>query len=209
MKIISLLIFFSVLLPASQQTLAQEVVLIRHAAVKLERNGWMGAKKASAIRDAYDTAPISQFNENKVLSRMPRRITDTVYVSSLPRSVATGLKLYGDSATIVSLKEFDEFDLHMIWLPVYFPYKVWTAISRTLWLLGLEDPGTESFQEAQSRVKDVCTFIEEKSIQNKQVILVTHGFINRNIAKELKKRGWQVARNNGKENLGATVLRNK
>lgn len=72
---------------------------------------------------------------------------------------------------------------------------------------GTGKPGTESFQEARDRVDDVCTFIESKAEQNKQAILVTHGFINRNIAKELEKRGWQVLQNNGKKNLGATVLR--
>jgi len=186
---------------------AQEVILIRHASVKLERHGWMGAQKASKMRDAYDTAPISQFDPDTVLNKVPQRITDTVYVSGLSRSIATGLKLFGDSATIVSLQELNEFEMHMVWLPLYLPFKAWTSISRTMWLMGLEKPETESFQEARGRVNMVCSFIERKAEQNKQVILVTHGFINRNISKELEKRGWQVIQNNGKKNLGATVLR--
>lgn len=207
MKKLSQFIVFWVLILAVQQSLAQEVILIRHAAVKLERSGWMGPKKAASIRDAYNSAPINQFDVNEVLSKVPKRITDTVYVSGLSRSLATGLKLYGDSATVVSLQELNEFDMQMVWFPLYFPYKVWTTISRTLWLMGLEEPGTESFQEARDRVNDVCTFIERKAQQNKQVILVTHGFINRNIAKELEKRGWMVMQDNGKKNLGATILK--
>lgn len=186
---------------------AQEVILIRHASVKLEQKGWVGAKKASRLRENYDTAPIKQFDPDTVLNKIPARITDTIYVSALPRSIATGLKLFGDSATIVSLQDLNEFEMHMIWLPLYLPYKAWTSISRTMWLMGLEKPGSESFQEAKDRVDDVCNFIEYKAEQNKQVILVTHGFINRNISKELKKRGWQIRQNNGKENLGATVLK--
>lgn len=73
--------------------------------------------------------------------------------------------------------------------------------------MGLEKPGTESFQEARERVDAVCSFIEQKAEQNEQAIFVTHGFINRNIARELQKRGWRVIQNNGKENLGATILR--
>ncbi|WP_297098140.1 phosphoglycerate mutase family protein [uncultured Draconibacterium sp.] len=207
MKILTQLIFFLGIILCVQKSVAQEVILIRHASVKLERHGWMGAKKASKMRDAYDTAPISQFDPDTVLSKVPERITDTVYVSGLSRSIATGLKLFGDSATIVSLQELNEFEMHMVWLPLYLPFKAWTSISRTTWLMGLEKPGTESFQEARERVDDVCSFIERKAEQNKQVILVTHGFINRNISKELEKRGWQVIQNNGKKNLGATVLR--
>jgi len=186
---------------------AQEVVLIRHAEVKLEHNGWMGAKKAARLRNSYDTAPISQFNPDTVLQKVPDRLTDTIYVSNLSRSVATGLKLYGDSAILVSLKELNEFEMHMVWLPLVLPYKGWTSLSRALWLMGLEKPGTESFQEAKERVNKVCSFIEKKAEHNNQVVLVTHGFINRNIAKELEQRGWVVIKNKGKENLGATVLK--
>nr|WP_319510696.1 phosphoglycerate mutase family protein [uncultured Draconibacterium sp.] len=207
MKTLIQLIFFLGIAVCGQQTLAQEVILIRHAEVKLERHGWMGAKKASAVRDEYDTAPISQFNADTVLSKIPQRITDTIYISGLSRSIATGLKLFGDSATIVSLDDLNEFEMHMIWLPLFLPYKIWTSISRTMWLMGLEKPGTESFQEARERVDAVCSFIEQKAEQNEQAILVTHGFINRNIARELQKRGWRVIQNNGKENLGATILR--
>lgn len=189
------------------QTQAQEVILIRHASVKLEQKGWVGAKKASRLRENYDTAPIKQFDPDTVLSKIPKRITDTIYVSALPRSIATGLKLFGDSATIVSISDLNEFEMHMVWLPLYLPYKAWTSISRTMWLMGLEKPGTESFDEAKDRVKDMCSFIEKKAEQNKQVILVTHGFINRNITKELEKRGWKISQNKGKENLGATVLK--
>lgn len=207
MKILLQLIFSLGILLCVQQSWAQEVILIRHAAVKLERHGWMGAKKASTMHNAYNTAPISQFDPDTVLNKLPERITDTIYVSALSRSIATGLKLFGDSATIVSLTVLNEFEMHMVWLPLFLPYKAWTSLSRTMWLMGMEKPGTESFQEARDRVTDICSFIERKAEQNKQAILVTHGFINRNIAKELEKRGWQVLQNNGKKNLGATVLR--
>ncbi|WP_320110484.1 phosphoglycerate mutase family protein [Draconibacterium orientale] len=207
MKTLTYFIFLLGILLDAQHSAAQEVILIRHASVKLEQHGWMGAKKAAELRDDYDTAPISQFDPDTVLNKIPQRITDTVYVSGLSRSIATGLKLFGDSATIVSLPELNEFEMHMVRLPLYLPFKAWATISRTLWLMGIEKPETESFKEARKRVDDVCSFIEKKAKQNKQVIMVTHGFINRNIANEMEKRGWQVVQNNGKKNLGATVLR--
>ncbi len=185
----------------------QEVILIRHAAVYMEHPGWMSRKNAANLREAYDSAPVHQFNPDTVLAKISKRIADTVYVSGLPRSIATGLKLFGDSAQIVSLDLLNEFELHVVWLPAYLPYKGWTGFSRVLWLLGRKHHGTESYDEAKKRVKLVCDFIEQKANNQKQVILVTHGFLNRNIAKELEKRKWTITQNEGKKNLGATILK--
>lgn len=184
----------------------RQVILIRHAAVDLEHHGWMSAKKAAALRAAYDRAPVFRFDPDTVLAHLPPRLIDTVYVSALPRSIATGLLLFGDSAQIVSSRLLNEFELHVVRLPLVLPYKGWTSISRALWLLGARKSATESYREAQERVQYIADFIEEKAEQNGQIILVTHGFLNRNIAHELRKRGWQLTQNRGKENLGATIL---
>lgn len=191
----------------SSQLFGQEVILIRHAEVYLNHSGWMNSKKAAEYREAYDTAPIHQFNPEKVLAEIPKRITDTIYVSGLPRSIGTGIKLFGSTANIVSLDVLNEFEMHMVWLPLYLPYKGWTGISRSMWLLGTERKATESYSEAKKRVSLAADFIEEKSTTQKQVIMVTHGFFNRNLAKELKKRDWEIIRNEGKENLGSTILK--
>jgi broad specificity phosphatase PhoE len=167
----------------------------------------MSSKKAAKYRAAYDTAAVYQFNEKEVLAQIPPLSTETVYGSGLSRSIATGLKLFGDSAKVVSMQQLNEFEMHVIWLPVYLPYKGWTVLSRGLWLLGIEKQGTESYKEAKERVEKVVDFIETKAHKNKQVVLVTHGFINRNIAKELENRDWNMLQNKGSENLGATVLR--
>lgn len=185
----------------------QEVILIRHAEVYLDHSGWMNSKKAAKYRKVYDTAPVHQFDTETVLAKIPERTTDTIYVSGLPRSIATGLKLFGDSANVVSMDMLNEFELYVVWLPLYMPYKGWTSLSRSMWILGMKRLETESYREAKKRVQQATNFIEEKVSSQKQVILVTHGFLNRNIAKELKKRGWTITRDNGKENLGATVLR--
>ncbi len=191
----------------SPALVAQQVILIRHARVFQDHSGWMSAKTAAEMRAAYDTAPIHQFNADTVLAQLPRRISDTVYVSALPRSIATGALLFGDSATLVSNALFNEFELHISRLPLYLPYKAWTSLSRGLWLLGHKHKTAESFDEAKNRVEEAVNFIEHKAQQQQQVILVTHGFINRNIANTLEKRGWKLTQNNGTENLGATVLK--
>lgn len=203
----NLFVAFVLIFCTNSFAFGQEVILIRHAAVYLDHSGWMNRKNAESLRDAYDTAPVHQFNPDTVLAKIPARITDTVYVSGLPRSIATGLKLFGDSAQIVSLELLNEFELHVVWLPAYLPYKGWTGLSRALWLLGWKQSGTESYREAKERVKLVCDFIEKKATIQNQVILVTHGFLNRNIANELENREWTITQNEGKINLGATLLK--
>lgn len=203
----NLLVAFVLVFCANSLAFGQEVILIRHAEVNLDHSGWMSSKNAANYREAYDTAPIHQFNPDTILAKIPIRMTDTVYVSGLSRSIATGLKLFGDSAQIVSLDLLNEFEMHVVWLPAYLPYKGWTGLSRGLWLLGWEQRGTESYSEAKERVKLVCDFIEQKTNKQKQVILVTHGFLNRNLTKELEKRDWAITQNDGIKNLGATVLK--
>lgn len=185
---------------------AKEIVLIRHAKVDLETKGWMSAQKAKCFRTAYDTAAIHNFLPDTVLSKIPNRITDTVYTSSLPRSLCTAFNLFDDSVIYYSTPFFDEFELHIIRLPLVLPYKAWTAISRFGWFVGFKREHTETHKEARRRVKHAVNFIEEKSRHNEQVILVTHGFLNHKIKNKLKRRGWRIKHDQGKENLGATVL---
>lgn len=205
MKNFLLAIIFTLL--TSSNLCGQEVILIRHAEVSLDHSGWMSSKKAANYKEAYDTAPVHHFDPDTVLAKLPKRIADTIFVSGLSRSIVTGLKLFGDSARLVSLDILNEFEMHMLRLPLYLPYKAWTGFSRGMWLLGLKRQGTESHREARKRVKLVSNFIERQATEQKQVIMVSHGFLNRNIARELKKRGWTITQNNGKKNLGATILR--
>ena len=207
MKIIIKTILLIICAIAFETASCQEVILIRHAKVFTEASGLMGYKKATCLHSLYNTNPIYPFNADRVLSDLPARTTDTVYVSSLTRSVSTGWMLFGDSAVILSSPFFDEFDLHIIRLPVVLPYKLWTGISRTLWLLGANKKNKESYNEAKKRAKHIADFIEQRLQYNNQVILITHGFLNRAIAKELQKRHWEKIIDNGGKNLGATILK--
>ncbi len=184
----------------------QEVILLRHAKVDIKAGGWTGHKKAIKYQRLYNTAPIAPFNAGKVLAGLPKRRTDTVYVSNLSRSVTTGWLLFGDSAVVLSSCFLDEFELNVIRLPLLLPYKGWTSVSRALWLMGIHGKNNESYKEARGRVGEIADFIEERLEYNEQVIMVTHGFLNHDIAREMKKRGWGIIKGAGTKNLGATIL---
>lgn len=190
----------------SCSSLGQEIILIRHARVNLDTKGIMFPGEAAVLREAYDTAGIYSFMPDTVLNKIPKRKTDTIYTSSLKRSILTAHRLFGDSVVYVPKSLFDEFELHVLRLPLLLPYKVWTGISRLGWFVGMKNENSENRSEGVKRAKLAARFIETKSKVNGQVIMVTHGFINRNITNELKKGGWTVVQKKGRENLGATVL---
>jgi broad specificity phosphatase PhoE len=96
--------------------------------------------------------------------------------------------------------------LYILKLPLFLPYKGWTSISRFGWFVGFKRENTESHRQARKRVRLATDFIEEKSKSQKQVVLVAHGFLNRNISHKLSQMGWKIVDKQGKKNLGATVL---
>ncbi len=200
-----LAVLFVVFIQSS--TSGQEVVLIRHAAVDMKVKGWMNSPKAAKYRMSYDVSPINKFVSSEVLIHLPDLNSDTIYTSALFRSKETALGIFGNSAFYVSLPLLNEYELHVVKWPLLLPYKGWTSVSRIMWLLGLNQKGVESYKQAQQRTLRVVDFIEQKGQCNQQIVLVTHGFLNRNIAKELERRGWRRTQNNGKNNLGATVLK--
>jgi broad specificity phosphatase PhoE len=201
------LLFTSILLfIAITFTFAQEVILIRHAKVDMNVKGWMGHKKAAQFNQQYNTAPIVSFNVDSVRNTLPKITADTIYTSALYRSKTTAKILFEQNHTLISRPLFNEFESFIVKWPIILPYKGWTVFSRIFWLLGNKREGVESWKEARERTQKVTDFIETESQNQQQVVFVTHGFLNRQVAKELEKRGWQRTVNNGKKNLGATVL---
>lgn len=181
--------------------------MIRHAKVAIDTKGWMGYRKAVQLNEQYNTAPIYSFETSQVFAELPPLKTDTVYVSNLNRSIATGWTLFGDSAIVLSSCFLDEFELNIVRLPFPLPYKGWTSFSRALWLLGMNQKNNESHKEAKNRVVKIADFIEDRLNYNKQIVMITHGFLNRYVARELKRRGWMDIQDHGAKNLGGTVLR--
>ena len=91
-------------------------------------------------------------------------------------------------------------------MPLILPFKAWTGLSRLGWFLGVKRENTETVRDARKRTDRAVDFIEQKMNYNDQLIMVTHGFLNRNIKYELKRRGWKIIQNKGHKNLGSTIL---
>ncbi|MFF2484509.1 histidine phosphatase family protein [Paenibacillus sp. NPDC058071] len=66
---------------------------------------------------------------------------------------------------------------------------LWAVMLRCLWFSGYARE-CESLKDAQIRAEKAAAFLDQCAKENQNVVLVGHGFFNRFIGKELKKRGW-------------------
>lgn len=72
------------------------------------------------------------------------------------------------------------------------PVGVWVVLLRVMWLFGFSKNG-ESFKQAKKRARLAADKLIALAEVHQDVLLVGHGFFNHFIAKELKKRGWQMS----------------
>lgn len=184
----------------------QTIVLIRHAKVEMNPGSLMNASRAMEYLSAYDRLPIESFEPNTVLVKLPKPLPDTIYTSTLYRSKETARRLFGDSASYVHRAIFDEFDLRIVRLPLLLPLRAWTVISRFAWVTGLMQRDVETHKEAMVRIAKNCDWLEERTAADGYVLMVTHGFLNHSLKRELKRRGWTVEYTEGHGNLGVQKL---
>ena len=183
-----------------------QIYLIRHAKPNLKKRFLSSADQAQNYVESYSKAPIHEIDSGKV--RVDLNKPHQIYCSNLVRSQETALALFGDSYVIVSDSVFREFELKIVRASsvVKLPLDLWKGVSRLFWLLGCNHEGIESYKEAKKRVVLSADNLEKLANQEETAILVGHGMINGAIAKELKKRGWDVKSKKGHLNLGATIL---
>ncbi|MGB7999206.1 MAG: histidine phosphatase family protein [Anaerobacillus sp.] len=135
----------------------------------------------AAEEDAYPSDSIE-----KVLS------SELVFTSDLKRSVQSAL-LLSPALTPKSDTTFREVELPtFIHVPDTIKVKpnVWAVILRVMWFLGYSK-GCESFTSAKKRAVQAALKLSEAAKEHTSIVLVGHGFFNKMIAKELKRRGWR------------------
>jgi len=167
-----------------------KIALLRHGIPKYPDTGWVtGAEYANWL---------VEFNENGLTktSRPPIKLVEMVKLyrcsicSDLLRSIesANHLGILGEK---VKDKQFREAELPVInSSSIRLPPTVWTVLARILWLFGYSQ-NCESKTTARLRAKACATKLIELASVNNSVLLCGHGFINRDISRELVSAGWQ------------------
>jgi len=181
----------------------RKIYLIRHAKPDLHKDLLYTASEAQKYLEDYNKAPIIEISHFD----MDIINTDTVYCSNLRRAEETAKVLFQKKSIVVSDSIFREFPNQVCFsnsiipLPLFF----WQVTGRISWFLRASSE-IESCSKAKERVVSAADFAESVSDKKGSFVLVAHGLFNRSLMKKLKKRGWKLEIDEGRENLGVYLL---
>lgn len=187
-----------------EKKLILQIILIRHGKPEINKNGWFGYKAAKNYVIAYDTVGVGKIDKLPVILEPHEEVK--IFSSSLFRAYDTSLKIFNEKDTVYADSAFVEFQREIIPLPLILPIKGWTGISRFFWMIGLHSSTVASFQTEKSRAKSVSELLDKAAIENRKVILVAHGLLNKYIVRYLKKNGWDHSYDGGNDYLAVQVM---
>lgn len=182
------------------------IYLIRHAKPDVNKELLYNSAMAQAYVRAYGEVSIIPFDSSLVNVKL--EASTPIYCSNLRRAQETARAIFGEEYIIISEALFREFETRINSGPNAYslPLIVWQSISRLMWVMGLNQHGIESYNEARRRADKAANRLIELAEENRTVVLVAHGMLNRALAKRLKQQGWELIQNKGHINIGATVL---
>ena len=183
------------------------IYLIRHAKPDVPDETHFNYEEIKLYYQLYDSNDIIPFDKNIVLNQIHEPLPDVIFTSTLPRAKQTAWDAFGWNLKYVSRPVFNEFGRTIVHIPAVTLSKgTWSGFSRFMWVLGFHKD-TESFRNAKKRAKLCTSILEDISLEEKVVILVGHGFMNHYISRSLKKNGWEIIIDDGKENLGVIKIK--
>ncbi len=184
----------------------RQIALVRHGEPDLVKTGKFSHEQAQRYIAAYDSVGIVV--PEKPFFQVQQGEDVKVFVSPLNRARATAEYLFGTDSDMTFSADFREFErsIGKRALKLRLPIKVWTAVARVKWLLGLDKSGVESFAAAKNRARKAAKTLADASEDNSKVVLVAHGFLNRYIQQDLEEMGWRVVRDGGTDYFATTIL---
>ncbi len=166
----------------------QKIILLRHGEVDIENYKNISANQFGKWVTAYNNSNIKPEFQSKDEVKKLLEKADVLICSNLKRSVQS-LEVF-DKIPFETNDIFNEAQLPFSnWKLLKLNPKIWLIIFRLLWFFGYSR-NSESFKEAKQRAKSAAERLVELSKQNKTVILVGHGIINKLIQKELVALKW-------------------
>jgi broad specificity phosphatase PhoE len=109
---------------------------------------------------------------------------DKVYTSTLNRAKRSAEYLGFDYE---ECRLFNEVETRSFFsTSVRFPIFIWLSVGRVLWSLNLLE--SENRKDTLNRAKNGALFLDE--VDSNRILVVTHGYYMRVLAKELEKRGY-------------------
>lgn len=166
-----------------------QIALLRHGKPNSPNSGWIKAGEYKKWLETFNTNGLEKH------SLPPKELFENV--KKYKSIVCSNLNCSIESANFLKLNEkriidklFREAELpHWNHLGVKLPPTLWTALLRTLWLMGYSQ-NCEPISKTKNRAAQGAQKLIELAEKNSSVLFVGHGFINRYISKELLANGW-------------------
>ncbi len=185
-----------------------KIYLIRHAAVEINKPGWVNAKKAHIYKEEYNHSDIQIFDPEMVLNKIENyKEIDTVFCSPQMRAIQTAEILFQNQANLKIDKHLMELDypvskLRLIKLPI----NVWLTMSRISWMIGNRVSKKPSYNDRKENLEIFVEEIIDYAEKNGKSVVVAHGMVNRELIRILKKKGWNYELKEGLGNLSVNCL---
>jgi broad specificity phosphatase PhoE len=173
------------------------IIIVRHGRPVLNRNegprlDWR------AYRDwwsRYEQSPLA--DDQKCPDALIAEVRDdaVVFSSVRPRAMQTADALAG-GRMVTRDPTFNEAPLPPPrWGAKYLP-KTWNKIARVAWLMGHHD-GDEHVRDARSRASKAADVLVSTAMKGPDVVLAAHGWFNRMLRPQLRRRGWSCVHDGG------------
>lgn len=179
-----------------------EIILIRHGKPTAATNPILTAGEFSQWVKHYDQSRVD------IQSRAPQAIfeltSDAFIVSSaLPRAIHSA-EIVTSQLPNYRTALLNEMQMPSHSLPLKLAVSHWLILNRLLWLFGFSGK-TESFKLVKIRANLIATELAGLAKEKRKVVVFGHGLMNRQVAKELNKLGWN-SNPHGKGYWGLTRL---
>ena len=110
--------------------------------------------------------------------------------------ISSSLKRARDSFKLIDVNNFEVSELFVeaewpsgMLKNLKMPLFLWAFMLRTIWFFGYAR-NCESLRDFKKRMQKANAFINEKLVQNDNVVIMAHGFENFFLEKEFLKNGW-------------------
>ena len=160
-----------------------KIIVIRHAEVDFCWSRRCTSEGFDSDCREYDNAPIKGMTCKKTTIRYQR-----IYISTLPRSRDTAVKLFPNDKCIES-GLIDEVPLRSSFdtkkkMPLWF----WNMSGRLQWFIN----STRQIEGRSQTRKRASRFVTLIRNENRNCAVVTHGFFMHTLLQELKKAGFRI-----------------
>jgi len=155
--------------------------------------------KWRAYRDWWQTYEQSSLKDGQTCPESLLKVIgdDAVILSSArPRAIQTAGHL-GRGRNVLHDPMFNEAPLPppKVW-PFRMRPKNWNKWARLLWMMG-HSGGEEHVRDARRRAAKAAEVLVARAGEGQDVVLAAHGWFNRMLRPELKKRGWANVHDGG------------